>query len=73
MFPMVWSYYVVAILVGIGAGVIWTGQGIYLAHNSYESTVSRNSGLFWALFQVRLVLQIDTNDYRFCFLLKIVY
>ena len=63
---MVWSYYVVAILVGIGAGVIWT-------HNSDESTVSRNSGLFWALFQVRLVLQIDTNDYRFCFLLKIVY
>lgn len=55
MYPMVWSYYVVSILVGIGAGVIWTGQGVYLANNSDDSTISRNSGIFWALFQVRFV------------------
>ena len=52
---MTWSYYVVSILVGIGAAVIWTAQGVYLASNSDDSTMSRNSGIFWALFQVRLV------------------
>jgi hypothetical protein len=53
IFPMTWSYYVVSILVGIGAAIIWTGQGVYLANNSDDTTVSRNSGIFWALFQVR--------------------
>lgn len=52
---MTWSYYVVSILVGIGAGVIWTAQGVYLSTNSDDATMSRNSGIFWALFQVRLV------------------
>ena len=51
--PMTWSYYVVSILVGIGAAVIWTAQGVYLAKNSNDATISRNSGVFWALFQVR--------------------
>ena len=53
--PMTWSYYVVSILVGIGAAVIWTAQGVYLANNSDDVTISRNSGIFWALFQVRFV------------------
>ncbi len=54
---MTWSYYVVSILVGIGAAVIWTAQGVYLTNNSDDSTISRNSGIFWALFQVRLVFE----------------
>lgn len=50
---MTWSYYVVSILVGIGAAIIWTAQGVYLTSNSDDASISRNSGIFWALFQVR--------------------
>ena len=50
---MTWSYYVVSILVGIGAAMLWTAQGVYLTNNSDDSTISRNTGIFWALFQVR--------------------
>jgi hypothetical protein len=61
---MTWSYYVVSILVGIGAAVIWTAQGVYLTANSDDSTISRNSGVFWALFQVRLVLKFIDYFFR---------
>jgi hypothetical protein len=50
---MTWSYYTVSVLVGIGAAILWTAQGVYLADNSNDSTISRNSGIFWALFQFR--------------------
>ncbi|CAF1214416.1 unnamed protein product [Adineta ricciae] len=55
IYPMTWSYYVVSILIGIGAAVLWTAQGVYLANNSDDLTISRNSGIFWALFQVSLL------------------
>ncbi|CAF3836713.1 unnamed protein product, partial [Rotaria sp. Silwood1] len=55
IYPMTWSYYIVSVLVGIGAAVLWTAQGVYLANNSNEITISRNSGIFWALFQVSLL------------------
>lgn len=50
---MTWSYYSVSILVGIGAALLWTAQGVYLTVNSDDSTISRNSGIFWTLFQLR--------------------
>ncbi|CAF0787485.1 unnamed protein product [Didymodactylos carnosus] len=53
--PMIWSFYLVSILVGIGAAIIWTAQGAFLAVNSDELSISRNSGVFWALFQVSLL------------------
>ncbi|CAF4254606.1 unnamed protein product, partial [Rotaria sp. Silwood2] len=55
IYPMTWSYYVVSILVGIGAAVLWAAQGVYLTNNSNDLTTSRNSGIFWALFQVSLL------------------
>lgn len=33
--------------------VIWTGQGNFLTINSTPETISRNSGIFWALLQCR--------------------
>jgi len=50
---MTWSFYVGSILMGFGAATIWTAQGAYLALNSNDLTISRNSGVFWALLEIR--------------------
>ncbi|KAL0278554.1 UNVERIFIED_CONTAM: hypothetical protein PYX00_000347 [Menopon gallinae] len=49
-----WLLYVVSVLVGVGAALIWTGQGNYLILNSDEKTMSRNAGVFWAMVQCSL-------------------
>jgi len=43
--------YSMSVLVGIGAALIWTGHGQYLTENSDNETMSRNAGIFWAIFQ----------------------
>jgi Ion channel regulatory protein UNC-93 len=54
--PKTWLLYVASAVVGAGAAVIWTGQGSYLILNSDSETISRNSGVFWAMLQCRFVL-----------------
>ncbi|XP_005100171.2 UNC93-like protein MFSD11 [Aplysia californica] len=53
--PMVWALYLGSVLVGFGAAILWTGQGNFLTINSDSETVSRNSGIFWALLQCSLL------------------
>ncbi|XP_011870082.1 PREDICTED: UNC93-like protein MFSD11 [Vollenhovia emeryi] len=43
--------YSMSLLVGIGAALMWTGHGQYLTENSDNHTMSRNAGIFWAIFQ----------------------
>lgn len=54
IYPYTWSFYTASVLVGIGAAVLWTAQGNVLAINSTDTTIGRNSGIFWALLQFSL-------------------
>lgn len=49
--PFTWSFYTASVVVGIAAAVLWTAQGNLLSINSSDSTIGRNSGIFWALLQ----------------------
>ncbi|XP_048089250.1 UNC93-like protein MFSD11 [Alosa alosa] len=49
--PLTWSFYTASVLVGIAAAVLWTAQGNLLTINSSDSTIGRNTGIFWALLQ----------------------
>lgn len=53
LFPQTWLLYAVSAVVGVGAAVIWTGQGNFLSRCSDSTNISRNSGIFWALLQAR--------------------
>ncbi|RLU27620.1 hypothetical protein DMN91_001424 [Ooceraea biroi] len=44
--------YTASAIVGVGAALIWTGHGQYLTENSDNDTMSRNAGIFWAIFQM---------------------
>lgn len=46
-----WYLFLSSAILGLGAAVIWTAQGKYLALNSQEETAGKHSGLFWALSQ----------------------
>ncbi|KAJ8683273.1 hypothetical protein QAD02_019065 [Eretmocerus hayati] len=54
LYPRTELLYIASVLVGIGAALAWTGHGLFLTINSDEETMSRNSGLFWAIFQSSL-------------------
>lgn len=46
-----WLLYAASALVGAGAAVTWTSQGNFLTLNSSPTTMTRNTGIFWALLQ----------------------
>ncbi|KAF7993425.1 hypothetical protein HCN44_010011 [Aphidius gifuensis] len=46
--------YIASGILGFGGSLLWTGHGIYLTKNSDSETMSRNSSLFWAIFQSSL-------------------
>ncbi|OQR74018.1 UNC93 protein MFSD11-like [Tropilaelaps mercedesae] len=55
LYPDVTGLYIASALVGLGAAVIWTAQGTFLTQNSTKHTMSRNSGIFWAMMQFSLI------------------
>ncbi|XP_053678042.1 UNC93-like protein MFSD11 [Anopheles nili] len=52
--PHVILLYGCSIILGAGAALIWTGQGMYLSQCSTGETISRNSGVFWAMLQMSM-------------------
>ncbi|XP_074029711.1 UNC93-like protein MFSD11 isoform X2 [Leptinotarsa decemlineata] len=54
--PKTWLLYLVSTIIGIGAAMIWTGQGNYLTLNSTKRHISRNSGVFWAMLQLSMFI-----------------
>lgn len=53
--PVTWGLYAASVAIGVGAALIWTGQGNFLTINSNSTTMSRNSGIFWAMLQCSLI------------------
>ncbi|XP_076164095.1 UNC93-like protein MFSD11 isoform X2 [Ptiloglossa arizonensis] len=43
-------------ILGLGAALIWTGHGQYLTESSNSETMSRNAGIFWAIFQTSMFI-----------------
>ena len=55
IYPLVYTLYGAACLVGVGAAILWTSQGKHLLDNSNHKTVERNSGIFLFLFVFNFV------------------
>lgn len=51
LYPNTYLLYISAAVIGLGAPVIWTAQGNFLSLNSDDDTISRNSGIVWAMLQ----------------------
>ena len=56
LFPFAPTIILSSALLGFGAAVLWTAQGVFLSSNSDESHRGRDSGIFWAFLQFRLVV-----------------
>lgn len=56
LYPRTGLLYGASAIVGFGAALAWTGHGLFLTKNSDGETMSRNSGLFWAIFQSSLFI-----------------
>ncbi|KAG5888104.1 hypothetical protein JTB14_021901 [Gonioctena quinquepunctata] len=54
--PKTWLLYLVSVIIGVGAAMIWTGQGNYLTLNSTKQQMTKNSGIFWAMFQLSMFI-----------------
>lgn len=54
LFEKTWLLYFTSAILGIGAAITWTGQGNFLSRCSTSTTISRNSGIFWAMLQASL-------------------
>lgn len=54
LWPQTALLYGASCVIGLGAALIWTGHGQYLTENSNSETMSRNAGIFWAIFQTSM-------------------
>ena len=55
-YPNNYMLYGASALIGLGAAMIWVAQGNFLTLNSGPETMERNSGIFWAMLQMSLII-----------------
>ncbi|WKY16554.1 hypothetical protein Q1695_001311 [Nippostrongylus brasiliensis] len=55
LFINAWRLYLFSAVLGFGAAVIWTANGVYLVQFSRLGKMARNSGILWAMLQSSLV------------------
>jgi len=55
-YPNNYLLYIGSLLLGVGAAIIWTAQGNFLTLNSDSNSMSRNSGIFWAMLQMSMLI-----------------
>ena len=48
--------YISSAALGFGAAILWTAQGNFLTINSDQMTMTRNSGIFWAMMQSSMLI-----------------
>ncbi|KAL3319578.1 DUF895 domain membrane protein [Cichlidogyrus casuarinus] len=49
---MDWSLYLSAILVGVGATILWSGSSVYISKWSSKELINRNFSIFFSIFQL---------------------
>lgn len=50
-----WLFYFGCVLSGFGGALMWIAQGDFITHNSTDQTINRNTGIFWAIFQLSAI------------------
>ena len=47
IYPNTVILYIASVLLGLGAAMLWTSQGVFLTENSDDKTIDRNAGIFY--------------------------
>ena len=54
--PVRYGLEIAHLIMGFAAAVLWTAQGACLIQNSNSKTIDRNTGMFWTIYELGLVL-----------------
>ncbi|VUZ55563.1 unnamed protein product [Hymenolepis diminuta] len=54
--PIAWLIYFASAVLGCGAAILWTAQGVYITACSTATNLNRNFGIFWIIFTISNLL-----------------
>ncbi|HIH10621.1 TPA: MFS transporter [Candidatus Woesearchaeota archaeon] len=80
LYPRSWLVYVISALLGVAAGLLWTGQGTYLVRMSSSDSYGKNAGFFNLFFTLGSALSgflvgfvAGKWSYQLCFLISALF
>ncbi|KAM3178983.1 hypothetical protein ACTXT7_001490 [Hymenolepis weldensis] len=62
--PITWLIYLASAILGFGAAVIWTAQGVFITACSTDNNLNRNFGLFWIIFQTNMIGTDSSKSFK---------